>query len=80
MSVNPSGGGAAAARLSRVLTAHCEVGSGGLCGRARDTPRVYTTCMHALTMHFLHATGLYGLARGSVAAAQRFAGSHALTW
>ena len=37
-----------------------------------DTPRVYTTCMHALRMHFLPATGLYGLARGSVAAAQRF--------
>jgi hypothetical protein len=28
-------------------------------------------------MHFLPATGLYGLARGSAAAAQRFAGSHA---
>ena len=38
---------------------------------------MYTTCMHALRMHFLPATGLYGLARGSAAAAQRFAGSHA---
>ena len=33
--------------------------------------------MHALRMHFLPATGLYGLACGSAAAAQRFAGSHA---
>ena len=33
---------------------------------------MYTTCMHALRMHFLPATGLYGLARGSAAAAQRF--------
>ena len=33
--------------------------------------------MHALRMHFLPATGLYGLARGLVAAAQRFEGSHA---
>ena len=41
------------------------------------TPLVYTTCMHALRMHFLPATGLYGLARGLVAAAQRFEGSHA---
>ena len=38
---------------------------------------MYTTCMQALRMHFLPATGLYGLARGSAAAAQRFAGSHA---
>ena len=38
---------------------------------------MYTTCMHALRTHFLPATGLYGLARGSAAAAQRFAGSHA---
>ena len=33
--------------------------------------------MHALRMQFLPATGLYGLARGFVAAAQRFEGSHA---
>ena len=39
-------------RGRRGSPAHCEVGSGGLCGRARDTPRVYTTCMHALRMHF----------------------------
>ena len=45
-----------------------------------DTPRVYTTCMHALRMHFLPATGLYGLARGSAAAAQRFQGSMRPTW
>jgi hypothetical protein len=36
--------------------------------------------MHALRMHFLPATGLYGLARGSAAAAQRFEGSMRLTW
>ena len=47
------------------------------CRRDADTPRVYTTCMHALRMHFLPATGLYGLARGSAAAAGAVLRQHA---
>ena len=47
------------------------------CRPGADTPRVYTTCMHALRMHFLPATGLYGLARGSAAAAGAVLRQHA---
>ena len=48
-----------------------KVGSGGIIRRrpGADTPRVYTTCMHALRTHFLPANGYCVLLRGSAAAA-----------